>query len=51
MLFRSVANNDVEIPHTQVAGGLRAMARAVTPYIFQQSIKYAKLVGLRSVRT
>jgi hypothetical protein len=49
-LYGKVVNNGVEIAHTQVPGGLRAMAKAVTPYVFQQSIKYAKLVVLRSVR-
>ncbi|WP_437763224.1 hypothetical protein WMF27_42155 [Sorangium sp. So ce281] len=47
-LYAKACNNGVVVNHTGVPGGLRGMAKRVAPYIFKQSIKWVKLVNLRS---
>jgi hypothetical protein len=47
-LYAKVCNNGVPINHNHVPGGLRGMAKAVAPHIFKKSIKWVKVVNLRS---
>lgn len=49
-LYGKVKNNGVEIDPSRVKGRERAMANAVTPYIFCQSIRHARVVALRSAK-
>ncbi len=47
-VYAENCNEGVAVKHTSVKGGLRAMAKAVAPQLFLQSIKGVKLVYLRS---
>lgn len=49
--YGKLVNGGIEVNHTNVKGGLKAMANAVTPHIFIQSIKWIRLVNLRSVKS